>query len=87
MVDKIEDADIVVDLSGGKLAGQEYKKRIKQLKAENEKLNILIKASEDICLERDKELKLHRAAAKAAKSGLKKDLEAYIALKKYLKGE
>ncbi len=33
-MDNIEDADIVVDLSGGKLAAQEYRKRIKQLQAE-----------------------------------------------------
>ncbi len=31
-MDYIEDADIVVDLSGGKLAGAAYRKRIKELK-------------------------------------------------------
>lgn len=35
---KIEDADIVADLSGGRLACQEYLKRIAELKAENKQL-------------------------------------------------
>ena len=35
---QIEDADIVVDISGGKLASQKYRQRIAELKAENAKL-------------------------------------------------
>lgn len=34
----IEDADIVVDLTGGKSAAQKYRKQIADLKADNERL-------------------------------------------------
>jgi len=39
-MDEIEDADIIVDLSGGKLTTKEYRKRIEQLQAELKKIYI-----------------------------------------------
>jgi len=35
-MDEIEDADIIVDLSGGKLMAKKYRERIQQLQAEKE---------------------------------------------------
>ena len=40
----IEDADIVIDLSGGELASKAYRARIKQLQAENDSLQNHLKA-------------------------------------------
>ena len=39
----VEDADVVIDLSGGKLAGKEYRKRIADLLAENKQLREALK--------------------------------------------
>jgi len=53
-----------------------------ELKAENAELKKLIKGNEEICRQRNRELLLHKAAAKAARSGLQTDLDAYIKLLK-----
>jgi len=58
-----------------------------KLKAENEKLRGLIKGNEEICQQRNNELRLHKAAAKAAKSGSFSDLKKYIKLRHTLTGE
>jgi len=41
-MDNIEDADIVIDLSGGRLLVEKQRERISQLKAENAKLSLII---------------------------------------------
>jgi len=53
---------------------------IRNLQTENAYLKKLIKGNEEICRQRNRELLLHKAAAKAARSGLKTDLDAYIKL-------
>ena len=45
MADNIEDADVVVDLSGGRLLVQRFRERIKQLQAENDRLKKLLEGS------------------------------------------
>jgi len=49
-----------------------------KLKEENAKLRLLIKGNEQICKERNYEMELHKLAAKAAGTGLERDLKAYI---------
>jgi len=55
---------------------------VEATQAENAELKKLIKGNEEICRQRNRELLLHKAAAKAARSGLKTDLDAYIKLLK-----
>jgi predicted nuclease with TOPRIM domain len=46
--ESIENADIIVDLSGGKLMAREYRNRIAALKAENAKLREELKQAKDM---------------------------------------
>jgi len=57
-------------------------RELMEAKAENAELKKLIKGNEEICRQRNRELLLHKAAAKAARSGLKTDLDAYLKLLK-----